>query len=324
MRLVRQIRRGIAALLSPARADAEMDREIRHYVDQRARELEREGASHDDAVRRATIEIGNVTVTREEVRSSGWEHRIDTLVGDVRYALRRLRRDPVFTIVAAVTLAVGIGAATAIFSAVNPILFRALPYPGAERIVSIADRGQNGSPAEPTYGTYEELASRNRSFETLSATDRWRPSLTGTDEPERLEGQRVTAEFFHTLGVQTAAGRSFAASEDVPGGTKVAILSDRLLQRRFGGDRATVGTSIALDGEPHVVVGIMPPGFVDVMAPATDVWAPLQAQPRAVPASREWGHHYRIVGRWCRGLTWVTACSFARCRRTSRQKRDLR
>src|SRR5688500_17953459 len=99
MRLWRQFRRGIAALLSPARADAEMDREIRHYMDQRARELERQGVPHDDAVRRATLEIGNVTVTREEVRASGWEHRIDTLVGDVRYALRRLRRDPVFTIV---------------------------------------------------------------------------------------------------------------------------------------------------------------------------------------------------------------------------------
>src|SRR5881394_484990 len=109
---------------------------------------------HDEAVRRATLEIGNVIVTREEVRASGWEHRVDTLLGDVRYALRRLRREPGFTFVASVTLALGIGAATAIFSAVNPILFRALPYPGAERIVTISDRATNGAAQDPTYGTY--------------------------------------------------------------------------------------------------------------------------------------------------------------------------
>src|SRR5688572_25552369 len=148
----------MAALLSPARADHEMDSEVRHFVEQRAREIARTGVSHDDALRQATLEIGNVTVTREHVRSSGWEHGIDNLIGDVRYALRRLRRDPVFTVVAALTLALGIGAATAIFSAVNPILFRALPYPGAERIVAVSDRAQDGSASEPTFGTYEELA----------------------------------------------------------------------------------------------------------------------------------------------------------------------
>ncbi|HYC52545.1 MAG TPA: ABC transporter permease [Gemmatimonadaceae bacterium] len=299
--MLRQLRRGFTALLFPQRTDSDVDREIQHFVQQRARELEREGMSKEDAFRNATIEIGNVTTTREHVRSSGWEHGIDTLLGDVRYALRRLRRDPVFTIVTALTLAMGIGAATAIFSAVNPILFRALPYPGAERIVTITDRAQDGAPAEPTYGTFEELADRSRSFETLSATDAWRPSLTGTEEPERLEGLRVTASFFQTIGVLPAAGRNFDDAEDVTGAPRVAILSDRLAKRRFR-DSAKVGTSIMLNGESYQVVGVMPPGFVDVMAPATDVWAPLQAQRRAPPASREWGHHYRIVGRLKAGV----------------------
>ena len=302
MGLLRQIRRGVAALLFPSRADAELDDEIRHFVEQRALELVREGVPYEEALRRATLEIGNVAVTREQVRSSGWEHGVDTLLGDVRYALRRLRRDPLFTCVAALTLALGIGAATAIFSAVNPILFRALPYPGAERIVASSDRARDGTPSEPTYGTYEELASRSRSFETLSAADLWRPSLTGTDEPERLEGQRVTASYFHTLGVQPAVGRSFDSSQDVPGAGKVAVLSDRLVKRRFGGESSMVGASIVLNGEPYLVVGIMPPGFVDMLAPSTDVWAPLQAQRRAEPSAREWGHHYRIVGRLKRGV----------------------
>ena len=297
MGLLRQVRRGVAALFSPARADADVDNEIRDFVQGRTRELLRENLSYEDALRRATVEIGNVTATREEVRASGWEHGVDTLLSDARYALRRLRRDPGFTVVAALTLALGIGAATAIFSAVNPILFRALPYPGAERIVTISDRARSGAPAEPTYGTYEELASRSRSFESLSAADLWRPSLTGTDEAERLQGQRVSASYFHTLGVLPAAGRSFDSTEDAPGAARVAVLSDRLVKRRFGGEGSMVGASITLNGEPHVVVGVMAPGFVDIMAPATDIWAPLQAQPRAPPNTREWGHHYRIVGR---------------------------
>ena len=302
MGLLRQIRRGVAALFSPARADADMDNEIQDFVQGRTRELVREHLSYEDALRIATMEIGNVTATRERVRASGWEHGVDTLLSDTRYALRRLRRDPGFTVVAALTLALGIGAATAIFSAVNPILFRALPYPGAERIVAISDRAQSGAPAEPTYGTYEELASRSRSFETLSAADLWRPSLTGTEEAERLQGQRVSASYFHTLGVLPAAGRTFVSTEDVPGAARVAVLSDRLVKRRFGGEASMVGASITLNGEPYVVVGVMAPGFIDVMAPATDIWAPLQAQPRASPDSREWGHHYRIVGRLKRGV----------------------
>jgi hypothetical protein len=253
MALLRQFRRGVTALLSPARADADIDNEIRHFVQRRAHELVREGVPYEDALRRATLETGNITATREQVRASGWEHGVDTLLSDVRYALRRLRRDRVFTLVASLTLALGIGAATTVFSAVNPILFRALPYPGAGRIVAISDRAQNGAPAEPTYGTYEELASRSRSFETLSAADGWRPSLTGTDAAERLEGQRVSASYFHTLGVLPASGRSFDSTEDVPGTGRVAVLSDRLVKRRFAGEASMLGASITLNGEPTTV-----------------------------------------------------------------------
>ena len=225
---------------------------------------------------------------------------MDVLFRDVRYAMRRLTRDPVFTGVASLTLALGIGAATAIFSTVNPILFRALPYPGAERIITISDRSPGGTAAEPTYGTFEELASRSRSFESLSAADVWRPSLTGAQEAERLQGLRVSASYFNTLGVMPVVGRTFDSAEDTPGTGRVAVVSDRLVKRRFGA-ASMVGAAITLDGVSHTIVGVMPPGFVDVMSPSTDLWAPLQAQSRASPSAREWGHHYRIVGRLVRG-----------------------
>ena len=284
-----------------------MDDEIRAFVEDRTGELVRDGRSIEEARRQAAIEVGNVTALREEVRASGWEHAFDILLNDVRYAVRRLLRDPIFTIVASLTLALGIGAATAIFSAVNPILFRALPYPGAERIVTISDRSPSGAAAEPTYGTFEELAVRSRSFESVSASDLWRPSLTGTEEAERLQGLRVSASYFHTLGVLPLSGRTFVPAEDVPGTERVAILSDRLVKRRFRDATSMAGVSITLNGEPYVVVGVMPPGFVDAMSPATDIWAPLQAQPRASPNTREWGHHYRIVGRLKREIDVASA-----------------
>lgn len=149
--MLRRIHRGVVALLFPARADDAADREIRHFVELRARELARDQLSDAEAVRRATLEIGNVTVTREVVRASGWEHGLDLLLSDIRFALRRLRREPVFTLVVTVTLALGIGTATTIISAVYPILFRPLPYPSGDRLVAIQDRTPSGAASQPTY-----------------------------------------------------------------------------------------------------------------------------------------------------------------------------
>src|SRR6185503_7098568 len=267
------------------------------YVDRLTAELTANGMAPTDARRAAIAQTGKPPAVREHVRSSGWEHVVETTLADVRYALRRLRHNPGFTIVATLTLAISIGATTAIFSAVNPILLRPLPYPGADRLVTIADRRDDGSPFDPTYGTYVELAARARSFAMLAASDGWTPSISGTTtEPERLAGRRVSATFLHTLGVAPLAGRGFDASEDQPGGPNVAIVSDRLVRRRFAGD-AAVGRTITLDGDVYTVIGVMPSDFVDPVASATDIWAPLQVRAHAPFNSREWGHHYRILGR---------------------------
>ena len=183
--------------------------------------------------------------------------RIDTVIADVRYGLRRLRRDPAFTIVGAITLAVGIGASTAIFSAVNPVLFQPLPYPDADRLMMIWD-SQNGARFDVTFGTYREVIARNRSFEAMAVMRPAQPTLTGVEEPERLNGQLVSADYFRVLGVRPALGRDFDAADDLPvppNGPFVAIISDSLWRRRFNSDSALVGRQILLNDIPATVVG---------------------------------------------------------------------
>jgi len=231
--LWRQCAHGLRAFVRPRQADSDLTDEVQHYLDQATAANMARGLTPDAARRAAKLEMGNPTAVREEVRSSGWENGLESLVADMRYGLRRLRTNPGFTLVSVLTLALGIGATTAIFSVLNPILLASLPYPSAQRLVTIRDRGDDGSAFSPTFGTFVELRARARAFMAIAAVDHWQPSLTGTDQPERLEGQRVSASYFSTLGVRPAVGRDFVGADEAVGGPKVVILSDRLLQRRF-------------------------------------------------------------------------------------------
>ncbi len=216
------------------------------------------------------------------------------MLADLRYAARRLKATPGFTAVTVITLAVGLGGTTAIFSALNPILLQSLPYPDAGRIVSIVEQGSDGSPSSGTFGMYRGLVERARSFDAMAVLKSWQPAMTGQDQPERLEGQRVSASYFHVLGVAPALGRDFQASDDRQNGPNLVILGDALWRRRFGGDRALVGRQITLDDDSYLVIGVMPADFENVLAPRADLWAPLQYD---MSQGRAWGHHLRTVGR---------------------------
>ena len=303
MSIWRTIGRGVRALTHRAAADQETADEIGHYLELATAAHVGRGLSPEAARRAAQLEIGNATVAREQLRAVGWENTVESFAADVRYAARQLRTHAASSAMSILTLALGIGATTAIFSAVNPILLESLPYPQADRIVVVSDRAGDGSPVEPTFGTFTELHARSRSFQRLAVSDRWQPSITGTSEPERLIGERVSASYFATLGVGPAVGRDFADGEDRPGGPNVAIISDRLLQRRFGGDRSMIGRQITLDDVEYLVIGVMPPGFLNAAASGVDVWAPLQDRTAASFDSREWGHHYRIIGRLAANVT---------------------
>ena len=299
MSLWRQLTRGLHALTHPTAADQDVADEVHHYLEQATAAHVARGLSPGQAARAARLELGSVLGVRDQVRRYGWENHVEALFADLRFAVRRLRAAPGFTVVAVLTLALGIGATAAIFSAVNPILFKPLPYPDGGRVTMIWYRGDDGSRVDQTFGTYRELMARSRSFAAIAAMKSWQPTLIGAAEPARLDGQRVSWSYFRVLGIPPALGRSFQPSDDQLNGPNVAILSDSLWRRRFGGDRTIIGRPITLDENLYIVIGVMPKAFENVLAPSAELWAPLQYD---MSQGRAWGHHLRIVGRLRSGI----------------------
>lgn len=310
MSLWRQLTRGLRALANRTAADQDVSDEVQDFLEQAAAEHIARGLSPADARRAAQLESGNAMLLREQVRSYGWENLVETFFSDLRYAARRLRRNPGFAALTALTLALGIGATTAIFSAVNPILFEPLPYPRPNRILIVWDVFQ-GARSDVTFHTYREIAERNHSFDALAVLEPWQPTMTGPTEPERLDGQSVSSGYFRALGVGPALGRDFEPADDAFHGARVAILSYKLWQRRFGGDAAIIGQQANLDGDAYTIVGVLPRGFDNVLAPTTEIWSPERYDPGNITDtnSAEWGHHLRMVGRLRPGVTLAQAKS---------------
>ena len=234
---------------------------------------------------------------------------LHTVWMELRYGFRALRRNPGFGLAAVMTLALGIGANTAIFTVVDAVLLRPLPYRAADRLVFVWSTWvSQGIPfAGSAMPDYREWRDRSQTVEGLAAFTYADVNLSGSGEAERLQAVRVTANLFGTLGVTPALGRAFTAGEEAFGAHRVAILSDRVWQRRFGGDRSVLGRSLTLNGEPHVVVGVLPAGlpFFDD-DPRIDVWTPLAFRPGDVMDSRS-NHFVTLVGHLRPGVTLARA-----------------
>jgi putative ABC transport system permease protein len=299
--LWRQAIRGLRALLNRPAADREIGDEVEHYFDEAVAEFQTRGLSLDEARRAARLEFGNITAVREEVRVYGWENAIDTAAADIRHGLRQLLRRPAFSIVAVLTLGLGIGASATIFSVANPILFAALPYPDANTLMMVWD-GQDGGRSDVTFGTFREVATRSRTFQSLAAVGPFRPTLTGVSESERLDGQRVSADYFRVLGVAPALGRDLQAADDRPGAPFVALISDSLWRRRFSADRSVVGRQVLFEDVPVTVIGVMPATFENVLSPSAEIWFPLMYDATLPANGREWGHHLHMIGRLRTGI----------------------
>jgi len=303
MSISRQVLYGLRGLLRREESDRDIEEEVRHFLDEAEADLIAAGASPEEARRRVRQEFGEALSAREDVRSYGWESGVEALAADLRHAGRRLWRSPGFTAVTVLTLGLGIGSATAMFSAVRPVLFDPLPYPHPERVLSISDRTPDGAPMPVTFGTFRELSMRSRAFDALSVFRSWRPTMTGEGPPERLEGQRVSADYFRVLGTTPALGPGFDPTDDRVGGPLVVLLADGLWRRRFGADSSIVGGPIVLDERTYIVVGVMPRAFEDLPGREAEVWTLLQYD-ASLPTfdAREWGHHLAMVGRLRPGI----------------------
>ncbi len=234
-----------------------------------------------------------------------------TLRADFRYAVRNVARRPGFSALVIATLALGIGAATAIFSAVSPILFQPLPYPAAERIALVSETEADGSRSNVGFPTYRDLAAQSHAFDQLAAIGGWSATITGAGEPELLTAERVSSPYFRVLGVAPALGRDFLASDDVLNGPHVVILSDALWRRRFGADRTLIGRTIALNGVAYMVIGVMPRTFENIPGPDAELWRPLQYD-ESLPWACRSCRHLRVIGRLHPGVTTAAAVSALR------------
>jgi putative ABC transport system permease protein len=274
----RPLLRGVRALFSGGDADSDVADEVRHYVDEAAAAYEAQGCSPERARRAALADIGSVTAVREQVRSSGWENAIGSAVADLRYALRRLRAAPGFTVVAIVVLGLGIGANTASVTLIEALFFEALPLPGAERLVHIyAHRPGRSFEAGFSGDEYASLRARMRTVSSLAAQSSVAQLHVQTDgEIRELRGDFVSANYFQTLNVEAARGRFFLPQEDAESGRyPVAAISDRFWRESFAAADRAVGSVIHVNGLAVTIVGVAPPGFQgDDVSRGAELWLP--------------------------------------------------
>jgi putative ABC transport system permease protein len=279
------------------RVERELTDEIDGYVGLLIEEKVAQGMSHDDARRAARFEIGRVEHVKEHVRDVRVGAWLDALRQDVRFGVRTLTRRPGFTAVAVLTLGVGMGATTAMFSLIDSVLLKPLPFHEPDRLVMVWEKRPrfNLPRVQAAPLNYLDWEQQAQSFEHLTAYVNAFFNLTGSGTPERLAAAQVTPNLFPALGVEPLVGRWFVAPEGAPGQTAFVLLSYALWQRRFGADPGIVGQTIRLDGEPHLVVGVMPRGF---QFPGQDiqVWTPVDV--RAGWGVRSRGTFYlNVVGR---------------------------
>jgi len=299
---------------STSRVNREVDDELRFHLDMKTKELVDGGVPLDEALRQARTQFGDIEYTRRYMNRTDRERMVserraewsDEVRQDVRFSLRQLRRDPGFTIIALITLTLGIGANTAIFSVVRGVLLRELPYAEPTsllRIFSTVDGYQSSvSPAD-----FNDWRNQTRSFSALAATDESTVNLTGSGPAERFKQARVSANLFQLLGVRPALGRAFTPGEDAEAAPRVVILSDGLWRARFGADRAIIGTQIVLDGFATEIVGVAPP---EMRYPSpVDMWLTTRFGPRDFSDSKRGARWIDVVGRLAPGVSAARAQS---------------
>ena len=295
--MIRRLRDSLRVLLGRRRFEAELTEELEAHLEMQTADLVKRGIPEPEARRRARAAFGALDAAKDAARAARGVRWFDELTQDLRYAFRTLRKSPAYAAVAVATLALGIGANTAIFSLVDGVLLKPLPFPESERLVHITIGYPLGS-----IWTYRKEAT---SYSAVAAYEYGGElNLFAGGVPERIKGRTVSTEFFSVLGVTPLLGRTFRAGEDAPGAAPVAVISEALWRRRFGGARSLVGQSIMIDGTPREVVGVLPRSFAFPTV-GTDVWVPVKLDPQLVASV--WGGGVTLIGRLKPGITLAQA-----------------
>jgi predicted permease len=294
----------LRALLRGRQVNRELDDELRFHVDREVEKLIAAGVGREEALRRARLAFGGLDQVKEECQEARGVHLAETLLQDIRYGLRTLRRSPGFAFAALVTLACGIGANTAIFSLVYGVLLRPLPYTDPARLVVLNETTPRVGLVSVSYPNFLDWRAQSHSFTTLSAVTQVAFNLAGVSQPENISGDAVSPGFLSMMGVRPIVGRDFTADEEKAGTPAVVLISYDLWQSHFGGDRDVTGRTITLDGRPVTVIGVLPSDYLafdktDVIEPM-GVWT--AANPDSVNSRGDRGDTV-AVGRLARGVT---------------------
>ncbi|HKP93560.1 MAG TPA: ABC transporter permease [Chthoniobacterales bacterium] len=288
--------------ISKGRIDRELTEEVGSFVELLTEKKMKQGLNETEARREAMLEVGGVEQVKEEVRAGRTGFALETFFQDLRYGFRSLRKKPGFTLTAVVALALGIGANSAIFSVINGVLLRSLAYQDSDKIVMVWERSlrSNRSQNVVSPANFLDWKKQATSFEHFAACWDTRVNVTSGGEPEEIQVQRVSADFFSVLGVAPNLGRSFRREEDVSGAISPVVLSYELWQSRFGGNPGILGQPVTMSGRTMNVIGVMPPGF-HFLNNQVKAWIPLALDP-----AKDWrksGRFLRSVARLKPGRT---------------------
>jgi putative ABC transport system permease protein len=312
------LRYGIRRLLSPRQSERDLTDEVQQLLDMTADEYVRRGMSRDEAMRRARLDFGGVESVKEQLRTTGWESVVDSVWRDVRYAMRGMARTPMFTIIVTATLALGIGANTAMFSVLNAVMLRPLPYADASRLVLLwTDDIKRGLHNESTaYSTIEEWRRLNRTFEDIAFFNSGRATIGTGPTGVRTRAAFVSGHLFGLIGASARLGRSITA-QDAQDRATVAVISHALWIQRFGATPDVIGTAIEIaewqgkDGPTALtIVGVMPPDFyfpdrsISIWTPATTYW---RWQRESTERFESWARRWIAIGRLRAGASFDDA-----------------
>lgn len=288
-----------------SRMEHEMDAELRFHIETFTEDLVRGGVTREEAMRRARMEFGGIERVKEEGREARGVSFLDELFQDLRHGQRVLRKSPGFAVVAVLTLALGIGATTAIFSVVNAVLLRPLAIEDSARVVLLQEQWK-GSAGDVSVGNFNDIKKQSRSYAEVSCSNNASFNLETQGIPERVDGEIATFNYFATFGVQPIAGRVFTADEDKPGHAPVVVISERFWRTSLHADSAVIGKPIRVNGLPTTVVGVMPKSF-DPLLSNSNLWVPAAFTPKQLADHDD--HYLNVMARLKPGVVMAQAQS---------------